>query len=44
MFRGIAVQQFNKCFKNEDDCRQYLFDLKMEKRLSLQKVWVYQGL
>jgi hypothetical protein len=31
MFKGISVQQFNRCFKNEDDCKQYLFDLKWKK-------------
>ena len=28
MFKGISIQQFNKFFQNEDDCKQYLFDLK----------------
>ena len=28
MFQGVSIQQFNKFFKNEDDCKQYLFDLK----------------
>jgi transposase-like protein len=28
MFQGVSIQQFNKFFKEEDDCRQYLFDLK----------------
>ena len=28
MFNGISIQQFNKFFNNEDDCKQYLFDLK----------------
>jgi len=28
MFQGVSIQQFNKFFKNEDDCTQYLFDLK----------------
>ncbi len=31
MFQGISGQQFNRCFKNEDDCKQYLFDLKWKK-------------
>ncbi len=28
MFSGIAVQQLDECFRSEDDCKQYLFDLK----------------
>ena len=28
MFKGVSIQQFTKFFKNEDDCKQYLFDLK----------------
>jgi len=28
MFQGVSIQQFNKFFQNEDDCKQYLFDLK----------------
>jgi len=28
MFQGISIQQFNKFFKDEDSCKQYLFDLK----------------
>lgn len=28
MFQGVSIYQFNKFFKSEDDCRQYLFDLK----------------
>jgi hypothetical protein len=28
MFYGITIQEFNKFFKNEDDCKLYLFDLK----------------
>ena len=28
MFQGVSIQQFNRFFKNEDDCKQYLFDLK----------------
>jgi hypothetical protein len=31
MFQGISIQQFNKFFKNEDDCKQYLFDLKWKE-------------
>ena len=31
MFRGVTVQQFNKFFKNEEDCKQYLFDLKWKE-------------
>jgi hypothetical protein len=31
MFQGISAQQFNKYFQNEDDCKQYLFDLKWKK-------------
>src|SRR5450755_1994143 len=28
MFHGVSIQQFNKFFQSEDDCKQYLFDLK----------------
>ena len=28
MFHGITIQQFQKFFANEDDCKQYLFDIK----------------
>ena len=28
MFQGMSIQQFNKFFKDEDDCRQYLFEMK----------------
>ena len=28
MFQEITISSFNKFFRNEDDCRQYLFDLK----------------
>lgn len=28
MFQGISIQQFNKFFTTEDDCKQYLFDQK----------------
>lgn len=28
MFQGISIVEFQKFFKNEDDCKQYLFDLK----------------
>ncbi len=28
MLQGTSIEQFNKFFKNEDDCKQYLFDLK----------------
>ncbi|MEJ7739723.1 MAG: IS1595 family transposase [Chitinophagaceae bacterium] len=28
MFQGITISEFNKFFTSEDDCRQYLFDLK----------------
>lgn len=28
MFKGMSVKEFNKSFKNDDDCRQYLFRLK----------------
>lgn len=28
MFQGMSIQQFNKFFKDEDDCKQYLFDIK----------------
>jgi ISXO2-like transposase domain/Transposase zinc-ribbon domain len=28
MFQGISIQQFSKFFQSEDDCKQYLFDLK----------------
>jgi len=28
MFQGITISSYNKFFKCEDDCRQYLFDLK----------------
>ena len=28
MFQGITIGSFNMFFKSEDDCRQYLFDLK----------------
>jgi predicted RNA-binding Zn-ribbon protein involved in translation (DUF1610 family) len=28
MFNGISIQVFNKFFKSEHDCKQYLFDLK----------------
>lgn len=28
MFQGITVSSFNKFFTSEDDCKQYLFDLK----------------
>lgn len=28
MFQGISIQAFNKFFKTEDDCQQYLFNLK----------------
>ena len=28
MFNGVSIQAFNKFFKSEDDCKQYLFDFK----------------
>jgi ISXO2-like transposase domain/Transposase zinc-ribbon domain len=28
MFKGVSIQQFNRFFQNEDDCREYLFNLK----------------
>ncbi len=28
MFKGVSIQEFNKFFKTEDDCKQYLFDMK----------------
>lgn len=28
MFQGISIVTFNKSFKNEDDCKQYLFAMK----------------
>lgn len=28
MFQGISIATFNKSFKNEDDCKQYLFAMK----------------
>ena len=28
MFQGVSIKEFNKAFRNEDDCKQYLFDLK----------------
>ena len=28
MFKGISIQQFNRSFKNEEDCQQYLFNMK----------------
>ena len=31
MFQGISIQQFNKFFQTEDDCKQYLFDQKWAK-------------
>ncbi|MBE7447265.1 MAG: IS1595 family transposase [Planctomycetia bacterium] len=31
MFKGISIEQFNKSFRTEDDCRQYLFDMKWQQ-------------
>jgi ISXO2-like transposase domain/Transposase zinc-ribbon domain len=31
MFKGVSIQQFNRFFQNEDDCKQYLFDLKWKE-------------
>ena len=28
MFSGTALEQLDECFRSEDDCKQYLFDLK----------------
>lgn len=28
MFKGMSVKEFNRSFKNDDDCRMYLFRLK----------------
>src|ERR1700753_1573193 len=28
MFRGISIDQFNKYFQTDEDCRLYLFNLK----------------
>jgi len=28
MFQGITIKQFQQFFANEDDCKQYLFDIK----------------
>jgi len=28
MFRAITIQEFQKFFASEDDCKQYLFDMK----------------
>lgn len=28
MFQGITIKQFHQFFANEDDCKQYLFDIK----------------
>ncbi|MBC7887453.1 MAG: transposase [Ferruginibacter sp.] len=28
MFQEISITTFNKAFKNEDDCKQYLFAMK----------------
>lgn len=37
MFQGITISAFNKYFKTEDDCRQYLFDLKWEEGYKCHK-------
>ncbi len=37
MFKGISVQQFNRYFKNEGDCKPYLFDLKWKKGYRCRK-------
>ncbi|RZK66911.1 MAG: hypothetical protein EOO85_26205 [Pedobacter sp.] len=34
MFKGMDLEDFNKSFKTEDDCRQYLFDLKWKEKYS----------
>ena len=31
MFQGISIKQFNESFQNEEDCKQYLFDLKWKE-------------
>ena len=37
MFQGVSIQQFNKFFKSEEDCRQYLFDLKWKDGYKCRK-------
>src|SRR5215471_16109647 len=37
MFQGITIQQFNKFFQNEDDCKQYLFDFKWREGYRCRK-------
>ena len=37
MFNGITISSFNKYFKSEDDCRQYLFDLKWKAGYQCRK-------
>ncbi len=37
MFQGTSIEQLNKFFKNEDDCRQYLFDLKWKNGYQCQR-------
>ncbi len=31
VFKGVSIQQFKRFFQNEDDCKQYLFDLKWKE-------------
>ena len=37
MFKGITISAFNKHFKSDDDCRQYLFDLKWKDGFQCRK-------
>ena len=37
MFQGISIQQFNRFFQNEDNCKQYLFDLKWKDGYQCRK-------
>ncbi len=37
MFKGITSSAFNKFFVSEDDCKQYLFDMKWKDHYRCQK-------
>lgn len=37
MFQGITLQSFNKFFTSEDDCQQYLFELKWKEGFRCRK-------
>ncbi|RYG40585.1 MAG: IS1595 family transposase [Chitinophagaceae bacterium] len=39
MFKGMQLEEFNQTFRTEDDCKQYLFDIKWKKGYECRKCY-----